>query len=86
MSWYEIGLYIDRYLHKVEQEQLKEEYAWARMRIGWADFRNAHRGDNPVVRPQDLIKLSFDKNEEQDKKPPSLKEAKKLLGSKFNLN
>lgn len=85
MSWYRIGLCVDRFLYHQEQEQLKEEYAWARTRIIWADFRNAHRGDNPVVKPQDLIRLSFDKNEEKESKP-SMKEAKKLLGSKFNLN
>jgi len=88
LSWYEIGLYIERFNYRQEEAQALQELEWARFRIQWADFRNAHRGkDSEVVTGKDLIKLSFDVEETKgEESKPSLKKAKQLLGSKFNLN
>lgn len=52
------------------------------MRIMWADFRNANRGKKKAVRPQDLIKLSFD-DKKQEVIPMTTKEMKEMFGSKF---
>jgi len=61
LSWFQIGLYIDGFLFDQEAIKNREEQAWARFRIGWADFGNANRGKKGKIRrPQDLIKLSFD--------------------------
>lgn len=61
MSWYEFGLYVERYTNKIEEQKAFQEAEWLRFRISWADYRNANRGKNGrVVSGQDLIKLSFD--------------------------
>ena len=87
LSWYEIGLYIDRYIYDQQRLQVLEEAKWARFRIAWADFRNVHRAKNdPEVKATDLIKLSFDKPQVKKESKPDLKKAKQLLGSKFILN
>lgn len=69
----------------MQQIQLIEHSHWARFRIQWADFRNANRSSNdPTVSPRDLIELPFDKEQEDEQvKPPSFKELKAQLGSKF---
>jgi hypothetical protein len=64
LSWYEIGLYLERFNLEQEEKRAIEEGHWARFRIQWADFRNVNRGKSKkIVRPDDLIKLSFDQKE-----------------------
>lgn len=61
MSWYEFDMYAGRYRIQQEEKKSLEEAQWARFRLQWADFRNVNRGKNGrIVKPQDLIKLSFD--------------------------
>lgn len=56
---------------------------WARYRIQWADFRNANRGKkDKAVKPQDLIKLSFDDLVNDNIKTPDIDAIKKQFGSK----
>ena len=83
LSWYEIGLYIERYAYQMELRREDEELAWARFRIQWADFRNANRTKKTKpVKPSDLIKLSFD-----DRVPEyheiDMEAIKKRFGSKL---
>lgn len=67
----------------VQRLEAIEEGHWARFRIQWADFRNANKGKNePMVEPQDLIRLSFDKEKVPEKKL-SFKEAKEQFGSRI---
>lgn len=48
-------------MYQMELRKEEQEMDWARFRLQWADFRNANRGKKQkVVRPQDLIRLSFD--------------------------
>lgn len=69
---------------RVELEKAREEQAWARDRIHWADFRNANRGKGKAVKPQDLITLSFDNKETKELKLMSQKDKLKMFGSKFD--
>jgi len=83
LSWWELSLYIYRYELFIEREKGREEQAWARFRLQWADFRNANRGKGKAVKPQDLIELSFDKKE-KDLKIMSQKDKVMMFGSKFD--
>lgn len=59
-----MSLYIEAFNQEAEAERAREEAKWARFRIQWADFRNVNRGKSKkIVRPEDLIKLSFDQKE-----------------------
>lgn len=61
LSWYEVGLYAEQWAHEMDLRREDQELEWARFRIQWADFRNANRSKkSKIVRPSDLIKLSFD--------------------------
>lgn len=56
-----MGLYVERYTNKVEEQKAFQESEWLRFRISWADYRNSNRGKNGrIVSGQDLIRLSFD--------------------------
>jgi hypothetical protein len=66
----------------LERDEKREEAHWARFRIQWANFINANF--KKKVKPQDLIKLSFDKEKEEKKvKPMTTKEMKQMFGAKF---
>ncbi len=42
----------------------RDELMMALWRVQVADFRNVHRGeDDPVTRPKDVVRLSFDSDE-----------------------
>lgn len=89
LSWYEINLYVDGYVHMQEEKKFLEEAHWARWRVMVADFRNANRKKGTrTTDPKDLIHLDIDdvKAANPSMKKPSLKDARRLLGSKFNLN
>jgi hypothetical protein len=83
-----VGLQVERfeYLAKIRKED--QELEWARFRIQWADFRNVNRGKKGrVVRPQDLIKLSFDvKERPAEYHEIDFEAAKRRLGSKLKKN
>ncbi len=61
LSWFELSLYQLRVEDEANIERDKEEGHWARFRIQWAQYHNAH--SKKSVTPEDLIKLSFDKKE-----------------------
>jgi hypothetical protein len=86
LSWYEWSLYARRHKIHIRQLEVIEEGHWARYRIQWADFRNANPGKNAaIVKPQDLIKLSFDTDDTPEEKM-TFKQAKERLGSRLNKN
>lgn len=83
MSWYEVGLYAERFAYQNDLILQAEYNEWRRFRIQWADFRNAHRTKKgKVVRPSDLIKLPDD-----DRKPEyheiDMDAIKRRFGSKI---
>lgn len=83
LSWYEVAMYVDRSVHRTRITKAKEEAKWARFRIQWADFRNANRGKKgKIVKPEDLIKLSFDTDRKAEYHEIDFDAIKKLLGSK----
>ena len=83
LSWFEWSLYARRHRLRVQEIITIDNLNWSRFRIQWADFRNAHRDKtSPEVKPTDLIKLPFDK-EEVEEKPMTFKEAVAQMGSKF---
>lgn len=85
LSWFEFELLIERFEHEQEENKNRNEAEWLRWRTIVADFRNVNRGKgDPAVKPEQIIQLSFDKKEVEGK--PSMKKAKELLGSKFNLS
>jgi hypothetical protein len=75
-------------MYLAEQRKEDQELEWARFRIQWADFRNVNRGKKGrVVRPQDLIKLSFDvKERPAEYHEIDFEAAKRRLGSKLKKN
>lgn len=83
-----MGLYVEQFNYRFELSKEMEEMQWARFRIQWADFRNAHRGrKSKVVRPTDLIKLSFDEAERNERVAKyhqiDLDAVRKKLGSRL---
>ncbi len=87
LSWYEISLYIDRYLYRQHERRAIEEAKWKRWRVQVADYRNAHRKKGAkAIDPEEIIRFPSDDKKNDNAPKPSLKAAKKLLGSKFNLN
>lgn len=84
LSWYEVGLYTEQYTQMMEMRHEDQELQWARFRIQWADFRNANRRKNgKVVRPQDLIKLSFDTDRVAEYHEIDMNAIKRRFGSKI---
>jgi len=64
LSWYEWGLYLLR-LKKIKDKELREyERSWEQTRILWASLLNPHMGAGKLVKPTDLITLSYDKDED----------------------
>lgn len=83
LSWFEWSLYARRNKIHVAEFMMTEENHWARFRIQWADFRNAHSSKkSKTYRPTDLIKLSFDKPVTEQKATPNIEEVKRKFGSK----
>lgn len=81
LSWFELSLYQLRVEDEAQTEKDREEAQWARFRIQWAQLNNAHFRDK--VKPEDLIKLSFDKKEVDPKtKRMTPEEVAKKFGSK----
>jgi hypothetical protein len=65
-----------------EKELFHWESDWDRTRQLWNVFVNAH--SKKKFRPQDLIKLSWDKPKKaKEEKPLTAKDMKEMLGSKF---
>lgn len=66
-SWYEWDLYLQRYNRRIEKEnQRLEVEVYNPLRIIWVAIMNRWRGKGEKkYKPTDLIKLSFDKEEEQ---------------------
>lgn len=62
LTWFEVGLLIDRYLVKQEERRESEEAHWARWRVMVADFRNVNRNPKKqkAIKATDLIRLSID--------------------------
>lgn len=84
LSWYEVGLYQTRFREKAEKEKFALETSWDQTRILWAAIVNAgFSRPKASVKPEQLIKLSRDKSEKQEKKPLSQKEMKQMFGTKF---
>ena len=82
MSWYEFSLMIERYERQEEEKKLIQELEWARIRKIWILMINYMR--DPKVKPlgykeTDLIKLSFDKDEEDRRKPLTAEEVEKMF-------
>lgn len=84
MSWYDVSICIAAIKDKRDEEELKQEFEWARTRSLWLPLMRAHfkKEGGGDYEPQDLIKLSFDKTSASDK-PASLKEVKAMLGSRI---
>ena len=70
--------------HEKEKQIFEWESAWERTRVLWVDFRNAN--SKKQFKPQDLIKLSVDKQEEKKVEPLTPKQMKEAFGSKFKKN
>jgi hypothetical protein len=85
LTWYEYMLTVRRYEHTEKEKFHAEEMQWARFRIQWADFRNANRGKGKIVRPADLIPLSFDIETPENKRELiGSKKMREMMGSTFN--
>lgn len=80
-SWYTVGQYVERFSYQSEVRNEQEELNWARTRILWSIIWNTNY--KKKVKPQDLIKLSFD-----DRVPKyheiDIGAMKKRFGSKIN--
>lgn len=63
-----------------EKEEAQDEKHWLRFRIGWAAFMNAHfkKQGGGKFEGTDLIKLSFDKNQNTQQQKPSLETFERL--------
>jgi hypothetical protein len=88
LTWYEYILATRRH-DLIERVMFRnEDMQWARFRIQWADFRNANRGKSAkTVRPEDLMKLSFDSDKPEEKKEAlGPKRMKELMGGTFKKN
>jgi hypothetical protein len=81
LSWWELSLYVHRFEVILNREQDHEVEEWARFRIQWANFNNAHF--KKKVKPKDLVKLPFDKDEDKRTVPMTDKEMKQMFGAKF---
>lgn len=90
LSWYEWGLYHRRHERKILIEKTHNEGLWAMTRTIWATIMNRHRGKKePVYKPQDLVKLSFDKEQEkqeQESKLLTAEETEALIKERFKTN
>lgn len=84
LSWFEWCLYVMRLSKQRKRESDAEELHWARFRTLYTLINNAHY--KKKMAPKDWIELSIDKKKKDEKPKPSLKEAKKRLGFKFNKN
>lgn len=74
LSWYEWGLYLMRLKVKTDKELREHNRDWDRTRQLWATLVNLN--SKQKVKPQDLIKLSFDKDPVLKKMTPEEVEAK----------
>lgn len=85
LTFYDLMLFIEKVNQEYEREHAKQETTWNQVRILWAAIKNMFRGKTDrVIAPEELIKLSFDKKEEDvPVEKLSFKEAKQRLGSKF---
>lgn len=85
LTLYDLMLYIQKIDRQNEIEKSKWENGWNQTRIIWATLRNQWLGKNAKPsEPEDLIKLSFDKKEENEvPEKLSFKEAKERYGSKL---
>lgn len=87
LSWYEISLYIALYQHRQQELATLEENEWKRWRVLAVDFKNAHRRPKTkMMEYLELIRFPSDEKKIDTTSKPNLRAAKKLLGSKFNLN
>lgn len=63
LSWYDVGIHLERFTLSQEALRAKNEQDWNRTRVMWATLININTGKKgKKVKPQDLIKLSIDDN------------------------
>jgi hypothetical protein len=88
LSWYELTLHLNRYDQQEKEKKFNDELEWLRIRKIWVLMINYMRDSKTKTTPfkeTDLIKLSFDKEEEQQK-PMSPEEVEKLFPKTLNIN
>ncbi|MEB3210264.1 MAG: hypothetical protein VKL39_02870 [Leptolyngbyaceae bacterium] len=82
LSWFEWSLELIKVKNRYKKEFENWEWDWARTRSLWHILINSN--SKQKYKPEDLIKLSFDKKEKKKKeerlKP---KQVKELFGGKF---
>jgi len=86
LTWYEWGFYALK-MHDITKRQDQERQYYEDIflgvtRIMIADFRNAHSSAGNTITPQDVFRLSFEKEAVQER-PLTYKEAKALFGSRI---
>ena len=87
LSWFEFGLHVKRNYKRQENNNLREEFEWLRIRKIWVLMINYMRDSKTKPTPfkeTDLIKLSFDKDEEAKEKPMTPEEVEKLFPKTLN--
>ena len=86
LSWYELGLYVERFKNQQKHIKDKEESEWLRIRKIWVLMINYMRDSKTKPTPfkeTDLIKLSFDQDE-AEQKPMTPEEVEKLFPKTLN--
>jgi hypothetical protein len=71
LTWYDWGLYILRYKEEQDEKRLEEELKWVPWRELYAIICNINRDSKKRPTPfrgPDFIKLSFDKEKEEEVK------------------
>jgi len=88
LSWFELSLLIQRYERKEEDKKIIQELEWARIRKIWVLMINYMRDTKVKPAPfkeTDLIKLSFDKDEEEQK-PFTPEEVENMFPKELKIN
>jgi hypothetical protein len=86
LSWYEWGVYMQRYARRQEKEhQHLETAVYNPLRIIWSTIMNRHRGSKEkAYQPTDLFKLQMDVvKDEPEVKKFDMKGAIQRLGKTF---
>lgn len=88
LSWFELSLMVQRYENQEEEKKLVQELEWARIRKIWVLMINYMRDSKTKPAPfkeTDLIKLSFDKDDEEQK-PLTPEEVEALFPKELKIN
>jgi len=86
LSWYEFDLHIKKYEESEKEKKLLQELEWLRIRKIWILMINYMRDSKTKPMPfkeTDLIKLSFDQDE-AEQKPMTPEEVEKLFPKTLN--